>query len=101
MASKKESMTEPAVFLASTVVRSFIMIGIVGMMAVALLTLAAAGATLDDPKGPMRVGMLIGAYLLPNLVALAAMMLVPSRKWPWIMGGSLVTAPELVLMIGR
>jgi hypothetical protein len=67
------------------------------MLAVAAFAFAAAGATLDDPAGSMRVGIVIGIYTVLNLAIFVAMALVPSRKWPWILGASLVTLALIAL----
>ena len=81
----------------SIMMRSSIALGLVGMMAFAILALAAAGATLEDPAGASRVVILIGAYIALDLGAIAAMTLAPSRKWPWILGGSLIAVPLIAL----
>jgi len=86
---------------ASIMMRSLIVIGLAGMIAFAIFALAAAGATLEDPTGATRVAILIGAYIALSLAAIAAIVLAPSRKWPWIVGGSLIAIPLMALRIGH
>jgi len=81
--------------------RSSIVIGLAGMMALAIFALAAAGATLEDPAGGPRVVMLVGVYLALSLGAMAAIVMMPSRKWPYIIGFSMIVVPLTVLTIGH